>query len=260
MTQSTEHDDVLISRRTGEAVHLILNRPAVLNALNTELLDALDNQLDSALADATVRVIIIQGAGGRAFSAGADLKELTGLDSEAALQLLNRGQEVFRRIELAPKPIVAVVDGFAIGGGFELALACHLLIATERSAFGLPEATLGLIPGYGGTQRLTDALGRRLALRLMLTGTRLSAESAAQAGMLACPAVAPDSLAAVVDEFVEQLCRAAPAATRAVLTATSAGVPSTLALGQEAALAAIAISSDNGQGGIAAMLAKMADR
>ncbi|BBY83092.1 enoyl-CoA hydratase/isomerase family protein [Mycolicibacterium pulveris] len=260
MTNDAEHDGVLISRRTDNAVHLTLNRPAVLNALNTELLDALSDELDLVLDDEAVRAVVIHGAGPRAFCAGADLKELAGLDSEAALNLLNRGQNLFRRIELAPKPVVAVVDGFAIGGGFELALACHLLVATERSQFGLPEATLGLIPGYGGTQRLTDALGRHLALRLMLTGARLSAREAAEAGILACPVIAPDSVAAAVDELVEKLCRATPAATRTVLAAASAQVPSSLALGQEAALAAIAIASVNGQAGITAMLAKMADR
>jgi enoyl-CoA hydratase len=260
MTDLSEHDGVLISQRVGNAAHLTLNRPAALNALNSELLDSLERELESAIDDHAVRVIVIQGAGERAFSAGADLLELKGLDSEAALRLLGRGQELFRRIELAPKPTVAVVDGFAIGGGFELALACHLLIATERSAFGLPEATLGLIPGYGGTQRLADVLGRHLALRVMLTGSRLSAGDLAQAGITACPAVAPDSLAQAVDDLVEQLCRSTPAATRAVLTAISARAPSGLALAHEAALAAIAISSDTGQGGIEAMLAKMAKR
>jgi enoyl-CoA hydratase len=236
---------------------LTLNRPASLNALNARMLDELETGIESALADPQIRVLVLTGAGERAFSAGADLDELTGLDSAAALAVLSRGHRLFRRIESAPKPVIAAIDGYALGGGFELALSCHFMVATERARFGLPEATLGLLPGYGGTQRLTDAVGRRLALLAMLTGTRLTAQQLWNAGALACAPVEPEKLAATVGTLVEDLLHATPDATRAVLAAVVDPTP-TLPLAHEAGLGAIAISSDAGQAGIRAFRARSA--
>jgi enoyl-CoA hydratase len=248
----SEHPQPLVgSEIRGAAAWLTLNRPASLNALNAQLLDELEAGVDSALDDPGVRVVVLTGAGGRAFSAGADLDELIGLDSAAALAVLSRGHSLFRRIESAPKPVVAAVDGYALGGGFELALSCHLMVATDRARFGLPETTLGVIPGYGGTQRLTDAVGRRLALQAMLTGKMLTAHQIWNAGALAAEPVDPEKLTATVEELVEELTRATAEAAQSVLAAVLGATP-TLPLAHEAGLGAIAISSVAGQAGIRA--------
>lgn len=248
---------VVLRRRENTTARVTLNRPKALNALNAEVLSELAVAVESALTNPAIRVIVLDGAGDRAFCAGADLDELAGLDSGAALDLLSNGQDLLRSIEHAPKPVIAAVDGYALGGGFELALACHFILASDRARFGLPEATLGLIPGYGGTQRLVIAAGRQTALRLMLTGSRLTAGEAADAGLLALPPVPPNELSAQVDELVEQLGAATPSATQAVLAAIrDASTPAPVALALEAAKAAIAISSDSGQAGIDAFRAR----
>jgi enoyl-CoA hydratase len=248
---------VVLRRQTDSAVWFTLNRPRALNALNAELLRELSAGFDGAVADPSVRVVVIEGAGDRAFCAGADLEELAGLDSAGALELLERGQDLYRRIERSPKPVVAAVDGFALGGGFELALSCHFILASDRARFGLPEALLGLVPGYGGTQRLVAAAGRQTALRVMLTGARLSGPDADAAGLLASPSVPPDELPAAVIGLVEQLSSVTSAATAAVLSAVrDSSAPPALALAHEAATAAIAISSTAGQAGIQTFLAR----
>jgi len=248
---------VVLRRQTDTAVWFTLNRPRALNALNAELLRELSAGFDAAVADPSVRIVVIEGAGDRAFCAGADLEELHGLDSAGALELLERGQDLYRRIERSPKPAVAVVDGFALGGGFELALSCHFILASDRARFGLPEALLGLVPGYGGTQRLVAAAGRQTALRVMLTGARLSGSEAEAAGLLASPSVAPDELPAAVTGLVEQLSAVTAAATSAVLSAVrDSSTPPALALAHEAATAAIAISSTAGQEGIRSFLSR----
>jgi enoyl-CoA hydratase len=248
---------VVLRRRADSAVWFTLNRPGALNALNARLLRELSAGFDEAVADPSVRVVVIEGAGDRAFCAGADLDELAGLDSAGALELLERGQDLYRRIERSPKPVVAAVDGFALGGGFELALSCHFILASDRARFGLPEALLGLVPGYGGTQRLVAAAGRQTALRVMLTGTRLSGPEADAAGLLASPSVPPDELSAAVAGLVEQLSSVTSAATAAVLSAVrDSSAPPALALAHEAATAAIAISSAAGQAGIQTFLSR----
>jgi enoyl-CoA hydratase len=244
---------VVLRRADGPVVRFTLNRPKSLNALNADVLGALDAGVAEAVADDDVRVIVIDGAGDRAFCAGADLDELAGLDSAAAMALLARGQGIYRRIEQAPKPVIAAVDGFALGGGFELALSCHFILASDRARFGLPEALLGLVPGYGGTQRLIAAVGKPTALRVMLTGGRLDAAQAHAAGLVAGPPTSPDDLDAAVAELVEQLQAGTAAATAAILTAVrESTTPPALALAHEAAIGAIAIASEAGQAGIRA--------
>lgn len=247
----------VLRRLDAQTVAYTLNRPKALNALNGELLRQLRHEIDEAFADPSVRVVVIDGAGDRAFCAGADLDELAGLDSAGALELLSRGQRLFRRIEQAAKPVIAAVDGYALGGGFELALACHFIVATDRARFGLPEATLGLIPGYGGTQRLVAAAGRQTALRVMLSGNRLTAAEADAAGLLAMRPVSPEDLPTAVSELAGQLCSATPAATAAVLsTVRDTATPPSLGLSLEAASAAISISSEAGQAGIRSFLSR----
>ena len=146
---------------------LTLNRPDKLNALNQATLQGLQDAIRHAVAEPAVRGIIITGAGPKAFVAGADISEFSNLDEKSGKAFAASGQAIFREIELCPKPVIAAVNGFALGGGCELAMACHMRIASEKAKFGQPEVNLGLIPGYGGTQRLTQHIGRGRATELL---------------------------------------------------------------------------------------------
>ncbi len=163
---------------------LTVNRPKKLNALNSHVLDELDEALEAIIEEYTIKGLIITGAGEKAFVAGADIKELSILDSESGAKTSQKGQAVFQKIEDLTIPVVAAVNGYALGGGCELAMACHIRIASENAVFGLPEVSLGLIPGYGGTQRLTKLAGHGKALELIMTGRQVKAEEAAAIGLV----------------------------------------------------------------------------
>jgi len=166
-------------------LEITINRPEKLNALNRNVIQELGDAIIEALADKSVKAIIITGAGSKAFVAGADITEFNDLDKDAGMQLAAKGQEhVFNRIENAEKPIIAAINGFALGGGFELALACHFRLASDNAKFGLPEVNLGLIPGYGGTQRLTQLVGKGIALEMMMTGGMIDAVYALSKGIV----------------------------------------------------------------------------
>ncbi|HMQ00960.1 MAG TPA: enoyl-CoA hydratase-related protein, partial [Cyclobacteriaceae bacterium] len=155
---------------------ITINRPKSLNALNHETLLELKTAIKEAHDDKDVRGVIITGEGEKAFVAGADIKEIAELNEVNARKFSENGQEVFSSIEQCPKPIIAAVNGFALGGGCELAMACHIRLASGNAKFGLPEVNLGLIPGYGGTQRLSQLVGRGKALEMMMTGEMIGAE------------------------------------------------------------------------------------
>jgi enoyl-CoA hydratase len=161
-----------------------LNRPQVLNALNTPVVDELENLFTEIRTSPAVRVVLLIGAGEKAFAAGADIQELAATDAQTGAAKARRGQLVFDLIEGCGKPVIALVNGFALGGGCELALACHLRLASERAKLGQPEVKLGLIPGYGGTQRLPRLVGPSRALRLLLTGEMIAAEEALRIGLV----------------------------------------------------------------------------
>lgn len=161
-----------------------INRPDKLNALNSTVLDELQTVVRQLSGDENVRGVIITGAGEKAFVAGADIKELSNLDKAKGEKLSKRGQAIFDEIEMSSKPVVAVVNGYALGGGAELAMACHVRIASESAVFGLPEVSLGLIPGYGGTQRLPQLIGKSKAMELILTGGQLKASEAKKVGLV----------------------------------------------------------------------------
>jgi enoyl-CoA hydratase len=163
---------------------VMLNRPKVLNALNAQLFDELEDIFTALAADHGVRVILITGAGEKAFAAGADIQELATVDVEFGEALARRGQGVFRLVETCGKPVIALVNGFALGGGCELALACTMRIASETARLGQPEVKLGLIPGYGGTQRLPRLVGKPAALKMMLTGEMVGAAEALRIGLV----------------------------------------------------------------------------
>jgi enoyl-CoA hydratase len=168
----------------GSAIVIQISRPDALNALNQGVMNELRQTLQAASQNAEVAGIILTGEGEKAFVAGADIKELAELNGVEASKLAQKGQDFFKSIENCPKPVIAVVNGFALGGGCELAMACHMRIATEGSRFGQPEVNLGIIPGYGGTQRLPQLVGRAKALELILTADLIPASEALRIGLV----------------------------------------------------------------------------
>jgi enoyl-CoA hydratase len=162
---------------------LTINRPDKLNAINNEVMSELEGAIMELRHKDQVKAVIVTGSGEKAFIAGADIRELSYLNTFKATALSERGQEIFALFEECPKPVVAYVNGFALGGGFELALACHIRIASEKAVFGLPEVSLGLIPGYGGTQRLTHLVGKGRAMELILSGSPIKADRAYEIGI-----------------------------------------------------------------------------
>ena len=176
-TLSFEMDDSGIATIT-------INRPDKLNALNKEVLNELANSFQNVNGAEEVKGVILTGSGEKAFVAGADIKELQSMDEQTGRMASQKGQQVFQSIEDIRKPVIAVVNGYALGGGAELAMACHLRIAAPEAVFGLPEVGLGLIPGYGGTQRLPQIVGRAHALEMILTGKKVQADDALQMGLV----------------------------------------------------------------------------
>ncbi|MGB4844362.1 MAG: enoyl-CoA hydratase-related protein [Ferruginibacter sp.] len=163
---------------------ITINRPDKLNALNVAVFTDLNNVVDEINNTAEIKSAIITGAGPKAFVAGADISEFGSLDKTAAMALAKRGQDIFAKIENSPKPIVAAVNGFALGGGCELAMACHFRVAAENAKFGQPEVNLGLIPGYGGTQRLVQLIGKGKAMELLMSAHMIDANEAKQLGLV----------------------------------------------------------------------------
>ena len=179
-----KYDNLLIEVENRIAL-VTLNRPQALNALNKNLLDDISNFLTDANADSEIRVIILTGSGEKSFVAGADIKEFSDFNGAQGQELAANGQEnVFDKIEDFPKPIIAAVNGFALGGGLELAMAAHFRIASTNAKLGLPEVTLGLIPGYGGTQRLPKLIGKGRAMQAIMTADMFSAERAYEIGLV----------------------------------------------------------------------------
>lgn len=163
---------------------VIMSRPEALNALSKNSLEELDVTIKDAKINPLVRGIIITGEGDKAFVAGADIKEFTSLTRESASEMAKKGQAIFKMIEDCEKPIIASINGFALGGGCELAMACHIRIASENAKFGQPEVNLGIIPGYGGTQRFTQLVGRGKSLELLMTGDLITAQEAKAIGLV----------------------------------------------------------------------------
>lgn len=163
---------------------ITINRPDKLNALNKIVLEDLNKALDEIESNKEIKSVIITGAGPKSFVAGADISEFVGLDKEQAKILAKKGQDCFARIENSTKPIAAAVNGFALGGGCELAMSCHFRLASDNAKFGQPEVNLGLIPGYGGTQRLVHLIGKGKAMELLLSASMIDANEARQLGLV----------------------------------------------------------------------------
>jgi enoyl-CoA hydratase len=221
----------MITFKLEDSVALIrLERPEKLNSLTREMLLELGETFAALERAGNVRAVILTGAGDRAFCAGTDISELAALDEDGALKAARRGQDVCERIERSPVPVIAAINGLAAGGGFELALACHLRIAATTAMFSLPELKLGVIPGYGGTQRLARATGSGRAFEMMLTGERISAGEAVRVGLVN-RVVAPDELLSEAEKLARRIASLAPLAIRACLKAVTDGLTLPLAEG-----------------------------
>jgi enoyl-CoA hydratase len=174
----------LLTAIENRTLMVTINRPDKMNALNKDVMNDLETMIHEVEKNEEIRSVIITGAGAKAFVAGADISEFVGLNHGEGMDLARRGQDIFARIENCTKPIVAAVNGFALGGGCELAMACHFRIASENAKFGQPEVNLGLIPGYGGTQRLVQLIGKGRAIEFLLTGNMIDATTALQWGLV----------------------------------------------------------------------------
>ena len=220
-----------ISNR-GAVRTIIVNRPDKLNALNRETLNELTLAFAQAGQDDAVRAVILTGAGEKAFVAGADIAEMHGYTPAQAQGFSRSGQRLMSSIERLGKPVVARIQGFALGGGMELAMACHLRVASEKAKFGQPEINLGLTPGFGGTQRLLRLAGRGAALELCLTGAPINAQRAYELG-IATRVVTAEALDETVNTLADQLAAAAPLAAAGILDAVLQGGETALDQGLE---------------------------
>ena len=233
-----------------------INRPDKLNALNDRVIDELGEAIDAARSNPEVGGVIVTGAG-RAFVAGADISELEQHGALSAKMLAQRGQDVFRKFETSPKPTIAAINGFALGGGCELAMACHVRIASETAKFGQPEVKLGLIPGYGGTQRLPRLVGKGRALQLLLTGEMIDANEAYRIGLVNRVVPAGDLIAAATTMLQTMLVNG-PLAVAYCIEAVNRGFDLTLddALALEATAFGLLAATEDKREGTRAFLEK----
>jgi enoyl-CoA hydratase len=254
------YENLLLDKRDGVAI-VTVNRPDKLNALNGRTIEELDGAFSALASDAAVRGVVVTGAGEKAFVAGADIEELAELDAVAGRAVSERGQKVFDRIEWLGKPVVAAVNGFALGGGCELALACHVRVASENASLGTPEVKLGLMCGYGGTQRLPRLLGRGAALEMLLTGERVRADEALRLGLVN-RVVGREGLLAEAESLVRKMIANGPLALRATLEAVHGGLDRPLAEAQagEAQLFGELCGTEDAREGTRAFVEKRAPR
>jgi enoyl-CoA hydratase len=244
--------------QAGDGVATVtINRAGVLNALSAETVRELDHAFAAAAADEAVRVLIITGAGEKAFVSGADIAELSRLDPPAGRETCTFGQSVLRRLETMGKPSIAAINGYALGGGCELAMACSIRIASDNAKIGLPEVTLGVIPGYGGTQRLPRIVGRGTALDLILTGRAVDAQEALRIGLVS-QVVPQAGLMEAARKTATRILRNGPVAVRAAMESVDRGLDAGLEQGcrMEAALFGLLCATDDMHEGLGAFLEK----
>lgn len=257
-TDSPTPDFKTITYAARQSVaYITLNRPAVMNALDQAMLVELRKAFGLAREDGEVHGVILTGAGDKAFAAGADISELASTTSVLAREQTARGQALTLLIERLGKPVIAAVNGMALGGGCELAMACSLRLATPEARFGQPEIKLGLIPGFGGTQRLARLIGRAAATQLILTGETITAADALRLGLVS-EVVAADQLIARAEEILHRIARNAPLAVRYALAAIGQGLDGTVAQGMalEGSLFAVCATTEDMREGTAAFLEK----
>jgi enoyl-CoA hydratase len=216
-----EYTNLLVEEQDGIVV-LTINRERALNALNKQTMSELEHFFGTEAADRNdIKGVIVKGAGDKAFVAGADIKEFLEIDAKAGAEMAQRGQNIFFLIERFHKPVVAAINGFALGGGCELAMACHMRVATDTAKFGQPEVNLGLIPGYGGTQRLIQYIGKTKAVELLMTGDMLSADDAARLGLVNY-VVAQDELMDKAKSLIAKVAKKGPVAISKVIESVNA--------------------------------------
>jgi enoyl-CoA hydratase len=249
--------DTLLLERDGAIATISINRPRVLNALNSQTLDELRRAVLDLKQDAEIRVVILTGAGEKSFVAGADINELAVQTPVSGREHALAGQHVFDLIENLGKPVIAAINGYALGGGCELAMACTLRIAADTAKLGQPEVSLGLLPGYAGTQRLPRLVGKGKAMEMMLTGAPIAAEEALRVGLVTRVVPAAD-LMAEAKKLAAQLAASAPVAMRYIINAVNKGVemPFAEACQYEATLFGLVASTEDMREGTNAFLEK----
>ena len=249
--------DNLLVERDGAIAIVTINRPKVLNALNTQTLDELRRAALACRHDESVRAVIVTGAGDKSFVAGADIKELAVQTPTGGRDHAMRGQHVLDLIENLGKPVIAAINGYALGGGCELAMACTMRIAADTAKLGQPEINLGIIPGYAGTQRLSRLVGRGRALELLLTGDQISAAEAHRIGLVN-RVVAPAELMTEARKMAHALAAKAPIAARYIIDAVNRGLQMPFPDAQvfEATLFGLVASTDDMREGTRAFLEK----
>ncbi len=211
----------ILTELDNEIFIITINRPEKLNALNKTVIEELADAINEIYNNAAIKSAIITGSGSKAFVAGADISEFLSMDSKAGMYLAQKGQDlVFSKIENSPKPVIAAVNGFALGGGCELALACHFRLCSDNAKFGQPEVNLGLIPGYGGTQRLTQLIGKGKAMELMMTGNIIDATEAKQIGLVNY-VTTPDTLISKTKDLLQIINSKAQLAVKNVISLTN---------------------------------------
>ena len=236
---------------------LYINRPDKLNALNIETFSELDTFLDLFLSDKDLKGLIITGTGEKSFVAGADISELATMNSQKAFELSTNGQRIFNRIMSSEKPILAAINGFALGGGLELAMSCHFRYASSNAKFGQPEVKLGLIPGYAGTQRLSRLVGKGNALELLLAGGMVDSNRAEKMGLVN-QVLEQDILIEKTEEKLKEIINLAPLALKAIINTVNNGENMGLLESQEyeASLFGLVHASDDAKEGCKAFLEK----
>jgi enoyl-CoA hydratase len=247
------------TERRDNILIITVDRPKVLNALNAQTVEEIGQAFAAAHNDESVRCVIVTGAGEKAFVAGADINELARMTPIVGKFTSEMGQNVFLQIERFPKPVIAAINGFALGGGCELALACHMRIASEKAQLGLPEVSLGIIPGYGGTQRMVRLLGKGKAFELICSGERVTAAEAERIGLVN-RVVPADQLMSAAEELAKKIAAKSPVAIRAAIEAINIGSDMALEEGQvlEATLFGLLCASEDMKEGMAAFLEKRA--
>src|SRR5580658_4065978 len=249
-------ENILLEKKNSIA-YVTVNRPKVLNALNMATMQELGVAFQEIKTDAAIRVVILTGAGEKAFVAGADIGELAKQDAVSAKQYAQRGQSVLNLIENLGKPVIACINGFALGGGCELALACSMRLASENAKLGQPEVKLGIIPGYGGTQRLARLVGKGLAMQMVLAGEMITAQEAHRIGLVNEVTVAAE-LIPRAEAIAAKIIANAPLAVQYAMEAVNKGMEMTLSEGLylEAVLFAVSCASEDKKEGTAAFLEK----
>ncbi len=250
------YENVKVEVRDGILI-VTIDRPKVLNALNAATVEEIYHVFAMAHDDTTIKAVIVTGGGDKAFVAGADINELAQKTPITGKDTSERGQFILAYIERFPKIVIAAINGFALGGGCEIALACHIRIASEKAQIGLPEVTLGIIPGYGGTQRMARLLGKGKALELICTGDRIGAAEAERIGLVN-KVVPADQLMTVAEEMARKIMSRGPLAIRAAIEAVNVGSEMSIRDGEflEATLFGLLCASDDTKEGMNAFLEK----